>query len=69
MNITNNMKPWLLAALFALASIATIEAASSSSATSHDMNLSVREVAMVSSSGPDTLMLNVDGDVDGSIRR
>ncbi len=71
MNATNKEKYLLSALILVLGIIAaspSADAQSSRSSTSHGVTLGVREVALVSSSGPDTLVLNAGGDRDGTLR-
>ena len=71
MNATYNrnyLVPALILVLGIIAAAPIADAQNNRSSTSHGVILGVREVAIVSSSGPDTLVLDADGDRDGTLR-
>jgi hypothetical protein len=71
MKATTNLKSWALVTAFAWASLATTveaHALSSQSSVSQTIQILINEVALVASTGPDTLVLDVDNDRDGTLR-
>lgn len=71
MRITSELKNLVtvfLVTVIGLFSIVEARAGSAGAQASHEMLLGVGEVAMVSSTGPDTPVLDLDGDRDGTLR-
>jgi hypothetical protein len=70
MGINGKLKTMVLLVTFTWGSFMTVAAAGAQivhSTASHNVRLAVREVAMVACQGPDTLLLDVDGDRDGTL--
>jgi hypothetical protein len=67
MNNRNYLVPALILVLGIIAAAPIADAENTRSSTGHGLNMGVKEVAMVTSSGPDTLVLDVDGDRDGTL--
>ncbi len=70
MNTRMNMRSILSTAVLTLiALVVTVEghALSSRSATGHELSIGVREVAMLSNAGPDTLVLDAASDFHGTM--